>query len=71
MDLLDQQHYQVNVHVKEVSIFTNKKKLFLFRRNDYILEDNRVKYQPFEDDLMNKLIQMEENIFQHLLFADL
>jgi hypothetical protein len=40
------------------------------RRNG-LLEDNQVMYQPFEDDLMHMLIQMEENIFQHLLIVDL
>jgi hypothetical protein len=36
-----------------------------------LLEDNQVMYQPFEDDWMHKLIQMEENIFPHLLLVDL
>jgi hypothetical protein len=40
------------------------------RRNN-LLEDNQVMYQPFEDDLMHTPIQMEENIFQHLLIVDL
>jgi hypothetical protein len=30
-----------------------------------LLEDNQEKYQPFEDDLMHKLIQMEENTVLH------
>lgn len=71
MDQLDLQHYRVNVHVKEVSINRRKRMFFLWRRDYYILVDNRVKYQPFVDDLMYKLIQMEENIFQHLLLVDL
>jgi hypothetical protein len=50
----------------------NKKiKLFSFWRRNSLPEDNQVKYQPFEDDVMRKLIQMEENIFQHLLIVDL
>jgi hypothetical protein len=30
-----------------------------------LLEDNQEMYQPFEDDLMHKLIQMEENTVPH------
>jgi len=63
-DQLDQQYYRVNVRVKEVSMRKKRQLEFFLRGND-LLEDNQVKSQPFEDDLMHKLIQMEENIFQH------
>ena len=40
------------------------------RYND-LLEDNQVKFRPFEDGSMHKLIQREENIFPHLSIVDL
>jgi len=62
LDLLDQRYCQLNDHVKEVSKKKRNKNKFEVRK--YLLEDNQEQYQPFEDDLIHKLIQMEENKFR-------
>ena len=63
MDQSDRRQFRVNVHGEEVSIqrtINNE-----YQRNIHLLEDNLMKYPPFEDDSMYTLIQMEENIFPH------